>query len=62
MTLQTKRRVDYWAGGLLLALLFPLVRLLGLTMRRDHSTTERKGCAVVKLVGAGSLFLAMPSM
>ena len=31
-------------------------------MRRDHSTAQRKGCAVVKLVGAGSLFLAMPSM
>jgi ADP-heptose:LPS heptosyltransferase len=31
-------------------------------MRRDHTMTRRRGCAVIKLVGAGSLFLAMPSM
>lgn len=62
MTFETKRRVDYWAGGLLLALLFVPVRILGLSLRRDHSTSRRKGCAVIKLVGAGSLFLAMPAM
>src|SRR5580658_8217471 len=62
MTFQIKRRIDYWAGGLLLALLFVPIRCLGVTMRRDHTTTRRRGCAVIKLVGAGSLFLAMPSM
>jgi ADP-heptose:LPS heptosyltransferase len=62
MTFQIKRRIDYWAGGLLLALLFVPVRILGVTMRRNHTTTHRHGCAVIKLVGAGSLFLAMPSM
>ncbi len=62
MTLQAKRRIDYWFGGLLLLLLFPFVRLLGHLLRRDHSTRHRQGCVVIKLVGAGSLFLAMPSM
>jgi ADP-heptose:LPS heptosyltransferase len=62
MTLQTKRRVDYWLGGALLLVLFPLVRLLAIVLRRDHSLAERRGCVVIKLVGAGSLFLAMPSM
>lgn len=62
MSFQTKRRVDYWLGGLLLLLLFPLVRSLGLLLRRDHTLTARRGCVVIKLVGAGSLFLAMPSM
>ena len=62
MTLHTKRRVDYWVGGLLLLLLFPLVRGLGHLLRRDHSLTQRRGCAVIKLVGAGSLFLALPSL
>jgi ADP-heptose:LPS heptosyltransferase len=62
MTFQTKLRADYYAGGLLLALLFVPVRLLGHLMRRDHTTTQRRGCVVIKLVGAGSLFLAMPSM
>ena len=31
-------------------------------MRRDHALSSRRGCAIIKLVGAGSLFLAMPSM
>lgn len=62
MTFQTKRRIDYWVGGFLLALLFAPVRLLGMLLRRDHTLVQRKGCAVIKLVGAGSLFLAMPSM
>ena len=62
MTFQTKLRVDYWVGGFLLALLFVPVRALGLTLRRDHGLTRRRGCAVIKLIGAGSLFLAMPSM
>jgi ADP-heptose:LPS heptosyltransferase len=62
MTFQTRLRADYWMGGLLLALLFVPVRLLGRLLRRDHSTIHRRGCVVIKLVGAGSLFLAMPAM
>ena len=62
MTFQTKRRIDYWLGGLLLAVLFVPVRLLGLALRRNHTLVQRRGCAVIKLVGAGSLFLAMPSL
>jgi ADP-heptose:LPS heptosyltransferase len=62
MTFETKRRIDYWLGGFLLALLYGPVRGLGLLLRRDHSTSLRHGCAVIKMVGAGSLFLAMPSM
>lgn len=62
MTFRTKQRVDYWVGGALLALLFPCVRLLAILLRRDHSLTTRRGCVVIKMVGAGSLFLAMPAM
>jgi ADP-heptose:LPS heptosyltransferase len=62
MTLQAKLRADFWLGGLLLALLYGPVRMLGHLLRRDHSTSHRRGCVVIKLVGAGSLFLAMPSM
>jgi ADP-heptose:LPS heptosyltransferase len=62
VTFSTKRRIDYWVGGSVLLLLFPLVRLLGLAMRRDHSLARRKGCVVIKMVGGGSLFLAMPSL
>jgi hypothetical protein len=62
MRFRTKQRLDFWLGGLLLLLLFVPIRLLGITLRRDHSTTRRRGCVVIKLVGAGSLFLAMPSL
>jgi len=62
MTFQTKRKVDYWLGGMLLAALFVPVRLLGFLLKRDHTVTHRRGCVVIKMVGAGSLFLAMPSM
>ena len=62
MTFQAKRRVDYWLGGLLLALLFPAVRILGRLLKRDHTLDQRRGCVVIKMVGAGSLFLAMPSL
>ena len=57
MSFHTKRRIDYWLGGCLLLLLFPLVRMLAIVLRRDHSLAHRRGCAVIKLVGAGSLFL-----
>ena len=62
MNFRTKQAVDFWAGGLLLLLLVLPVRALGLLLRREHSLERRKGCAVMKLVGAGSLFLAMPSL
>jgi len=62
MTFQAKRQVDFWVGGLLLMLLFPIVRVLAIALRRDHSLEQRRGCAVIKLVGAGSLFLALPSL
>jgi ADP-heptose:LPS heptosyltransferase len=62
MTFRTKQTLDFWLGGLLLLFLFIPVRGLGLLLRRDHSVARRRGCAVVKLVGAGSLFLAIPSL
>jgi ADP-heptose:LPS heptosyltransferase len=62
MTFRTKQTLDFWLGGLLLLLLYLPVRGLGLILRRDHSVARRRGCAVIKLVGAGSLFLAIPSL
>jgi ADP-heptose:LPS heptosyltransferase len=62
MRFRTKQTIDFWLGGLLLLLLFLPVRGLGLLLRRDHSLSPRRGCAVIKMVGAGSLFLATPSL
>jgi ADP-heptose:LPS heptosyltransferase len=62
MTFRTKQALDFWLGGLLLLLLFLPVRGLGLILGRDHSVARRRGCTVIKLIGAGSLFLAIPSL
>jgi ADP-heptose:LPS heptosyltransferase len=62
MKFRTKQAADFWLGGLLLLLLFPPVRGLGLLLRRNHGFATRQGCAVIKMVGAGSLFLAAPAM
>jgi ADP-heptose:LPS heptosyltransferase len=62
MRFRTKQVVDFWLGGFLLLLLFLPVRGLGLLLRRDHSLARRRGCVIVKMVGAGSLFLATPSL
>ena len=62
MNFRTKQAVDYWLGGFLLFCLFLPVRVLGIALRRDHRISRRKGCAVIKLVGAGSLLLAMPAL
>jgi ADP-heptose:LPS heptosyltransferase len=58
----TKQVIDYWFGGFLLLLLFLPVHGLGRLLRRDHSVARRRGCVVVKMVGAGSLFVATPSL
>jgi ADP-heptose:LPS heptosyltransferase len=62
MNFQAKRKLDFWFGGALLMLLYLPARLLGRLLRRDHSLDTRRGCVVIKMVGAGSLFLAMPSL
>ena len=62
MRFHAKQVIDYWLGNLLLLILFPPVRILGRLMRRDHTMDRRQGCVVIKLVGAGSLFLATPSL
>ena len=62
MKFRTKQIIDHWLGGLLLLLLFLPMRGLGRLLSRDHSVARRRGCVVVKMVGAGSLFLATPSL
>ena len=62
MSFRTKQAIDFWLGNLLLLLLFLPVRGLGLLLRRRHTLDPRRGCVVIKLVGAGSLFMAVPSL
>jgi ADP-heptose:LPS heptosyltransferase len=62
MRIETKQRLDRTLGWWLLVLLRPLVRSMGLLLRRDHAPTARGEIVVIKMVGGGSLILALPSL
>jgi ADP-heptose:LPS heptosyltransferase len=62
MTLRTKQRIDWVVGGVLIALLRPATLLLGRLLRRDHALRTGARVAVVKLLGGGSLVIALPAL
>jgi ADP-heptose:LPS heptosyltransferase len=62
MHLRTQKTLDNYVGGLGIALLRPAAMLLGAVLRRDHTLTVRKDVVWVKMLGGGSLVLAMPML
>jgi ADP-heptose:LPS heptosyltransferase len=62
MTVQDKQRFDRIFGPWLLVLLRPFVQLAGKTLHRDHSTTPRGEIVFIKLLGGGSLLIALPAL
>jgi ADP-heptose:LPS heptosyltransferase len=60
--LRVKQRIDWVAGGVLIALLRPAVLLLGRILRRDHALRVGPRVSVFKLVGGGSLVIAYPAL
>ena len=62
MNLRLKQRLDWVAGGILIALLRPPVWLLGRLLRRDHALRVGGRVCVFKLVGGGSLVIAYPAL
>ncbi|HET6253990.1 MAG TPA: glycosyltransferase family 9 protein [Puia sp.] len=59
MQIRRKQKIDWYAGYLLIGILLPLTRLLGVVMRRDHSIgQEPKRIIFIKLLGLGSLIVA----
>lgn len=62
MTLREKKLLDYYLGGFLMAILKPVVWLLGRILRRDHDVTPRGEICFIKLLGAGSLVIAFPAL
>lgn len=62
MRLSTKVSIDRWLAGSLLLLLKPLVMALGYLLRRDHRLTVGRSILIIKLVGGGSLFIALPNL
>ncbi len=65
MTLHLRKQIDFYVGNLLIGLIYPLVRLAALILRRDHSNEAlhaSQHIAFVKLLGGGSIFIALPAI
>lgn len=59
MEIRIKQKIDKYIGYLLIAILLPFTRLLGITMSRDHSAEEApRRILFIKLMGIGSLIVA----
>src|SRR5205807_7544674 len=62
MTVADKQRVDRIFGPWLIVLLRPLAQLAGKLLGRDHSSAPRGEIVFIKLLGGGSLLIALPAL
>jgi ADP-heptose:LPS heptosyltransferase len=62
VNLRTKQRVDLALGIVLTAVLKPMARLLGRMLRRDHTLQVNGDITVIKMLGGGSIVLALPAL
>src|SRR4051812_5779602 len=62
MDLRTQRLVDNYVGRIGIAMLRPAAMFLGAVMRRDHELRVGKEIVFIKMLGGGSLLLAMPML
>ena len=63
MQIRVKQKIDKYIGYLLIAILLPVTRLLGITMFRDHSLSKPpRRILFIKLMGIGSLIVASDSI
>ena len=62
LRLSSKKRLDYALGGIGIFALRPLTALLGAVLRRDHSPVVKNRAAIVKMLGGGSLVIALPAL
>jgi ADP-heptose:LPS heptosyltransferase len=60
MTIDDKQRLDRILGAWLLVVLRPLAQLAGKFMRRDHASAPRGEIVFIKVMGGGSLLIALP--
>ncbi len=59
MQIRRKQKIDWYVGYLLIGLLLPITRMLGVLLRRDHSVSKTpKRIVFIKLLGLGSLIVA----
>src|SRR5689334_13430165 len=62
MHLRTQRLIDNYVGGFAIAVLRPATMLLGFLLRRNHELRVRNEVVWVKMLGGGSLVLALPML
>lgn len=62
MNLRKLRLIDYYAGGVLLLVFKLLTVSLGRLFHRNHDPRLRGTTVVVKMLGGGSLLLALPTL
>jgi ADP-heptose:LPS heptosyltransferase len=62
MDVRTQRKVDNYIGRLGIAVLRPAAMLLGALLRRDHRLSAEREIVWVKMLGGGSLLLALPAL
>jgi ADP-heptose:LPS heptosyltransferase len=62
MNVRLQRKLDNYIGRIGIAALRPAAMFLGLVLRRDHTLTVEDEIVWVKMLGGGSLLLAMPML
>lgn len=62
MTVDDKQRLDRTLGPWLFVILRPLAQVAGKLLRRDHSGAPRGKIVFIKIMGGGSLLIALPSL
>src|ERR1041384_1095257 len=62
MRLKTQRFVDNYVGRLGIAVLRPMAKVLGVVLHRNHDLTAGEEVVWIKMLGGGSLLLAMPML
>jgi ADP-heptose:LPS heptosyltransferase len=62
MNLRLLKKADFWLGSLLAGVLSPPAWLLRRLLRRDHAPELRGQLVVVKILGGGSLLIALPAL
>ena len=60
MNLNIEKTIDYYVGGFLLLVVKPVVCAIGKILHRDHTLTIRGPILFIKMMGGGSLLLALP--
>lgn len=62
MTIRTLKKIDVAAGHFLIFTLRPLAEILGRILGRDHRLRVERQLVVLKMLGGGSLIVAMPAL